>query len=615
MKLPVNVAFHPETETPLSLASRFARAMAYPSVTELVGGSAVQALARGDEDAIRTLSSWSGVSVAKLRRFAVPTSEEAGEWRLGDAVFRKEMRVAGRFRFCPRCLSDDMAYGSGRPQSRPYERASWLTRAVTACTRHGELLVEGFDAAPANDVALFAAEGWHLRCPVGAPAEETELEVDAYIERRIAGERSQSFIDRQEVHVLLMLFHYVGWLLHNHLPSFVIGGRPASVLGVRAAGYHVIAEGKEAVEYAVKEAIARHRPAANTITEFFGSLVRHLRRNADAASYAETIEMFQDLVERCVPVGPGDRFVLPVRSRRLHSVRSAANEYAMAPDRIQKILENEGIIESSSLSYRRVYFAVEEGERLLRSATESLTTAEVAAALGTNGDRVRDLIERGLLPCDEQGVKSNRPYYRVGRRTLDAFRSRLFDRAQVAIGEDGLVSLASASRRRSLTSNDIIAMIMEGKVTRVGRSDGSMALESLRVDLAELPVSVDGNHGRDDHGNEGVYLNMTEARKALATTDVTVAALVKHRVLPVEVRTNPRSRRRQLFVHRDAIDAFLKNHRSLHRIAAGWRRNIAGMKDELDQNGMSPIFETSGKIARYYRAEDLAKASLLPPNA
>jgi hypothetical protein len=34
---------------------------------------------------------------------------------------------------------------------------------------------------------------------------------------------------------------------------------------------------------------------------------------------------------------------------------------------------------------------------------------------------------------------------------------------------------------------------------------------------------------------------------------------------------------------------------------ADGEKNIAWMKDELDKNGLKPIFETSGKIARYYR--------------
>lgn len=612
MRLPVSVAFHPDVETPVSLASRLARAMAYPSVTDLLGGQSVQEVARGDEDAIKMLSSWSGVPVDQLLRFAVPTSSEAREWRLGDAVFRKEMRVAG-FRFCPRCLVEDMDIGSGRPAARPYERASWLTRGVTACTCHGELLVEAKDDAPASDVALFVAEGWHLKHRPGAPADRAELEVDSYIEGRISGHRTQSFIDRQEVHVLVMLFQFLGWFVHNRNPTFHIGGVAGETLSVRAVGFKIAAEGSKAIEAAVKQAIDVHRPAAHTIREFFGPMmVRHLRRTADVPAYAEVIALFHDLVERFTPVGAGDRFVHPIERRLLHSVRSAAVDYSMDRKRVRKILEERGIVERSKLTDRRVYFSVEHAEDVLGAATRALTTVEAAEVLGTNENRVREIIERGLLPYSECGAKGKRPYYRVALSDLDLFRERLFERA--GTDRNGLVSLDAACRRRSLTRHDIIEMIMAGKLTRIARADESMRLDRLLVDLRELPVSTDGNHGEDDYGNEGIYLNMTEVRIALSTTDATVSALVKHSVLPVEVRTNPRTRRPQPFVHRDSVDAFLENHRSLHRIASGWRRNIAWMKDELDQNDMKPIFETSGKIARYYRIEDLEKACLLPPN-
>jgi hypothetical protein len=615
MKLPVNVTFHPDSETPLSLASRLARAMGYSSVADLLGRSTVQAVARGDEDAIRMLSSWSGVAVDQLRRFAVPTSEEAGEWRLGDAVFRKEMRVAGRFRFCPRCLVEDMDKGSGRPQSRPFERASWMTRAITACTHHRELLVEAGDNAPANDVALFAAEGWHLKCQPSAPADKAELEVDAYIEGRIAGNRTQSFIDRQEVHVLLMLFQFLGSLLHNRLPSFIVGGKAASTIGGRAAGFLIAREGREMVERVVTDAIDLHRPAAQTITEFFGPMLRHLRRNAAVPAYAEIVGLFQDLVERHVPVGPGDRFILPVQRRHLHSVRSAAVDYGLDRKRVRKLLEEEGVITHSKLSDRRVYFSVADADGILGDTADNLTTVEVSALLGTHENRVRDFIERGLLVPSERGAKGERPFYRVSKAALDGFRRRLFERTSLAGEGHGLVSLTTACQRKSLTQADLLEMILDGKLTGVARADDSMTVRSLLVDLREIPVSAEGNHGEDDYGNGGVYLNMTDVRNALATTDVTVAALVKHRVLSVEARTNPRTRRPQSFVHRDTVKAFLDSHRSLHMIARGWRRNIAWMKDELDQNGMKPIFETSGKIARYYRKEDLARALLLPPNA
>lgn len=154
MKLPVNVTFHPETETPQSLASRLARAMRFPSVSALAGERGILSFVKGERGAISQLSNWSGVSKQELLRFAVPTRNDAGEWRLGDAVFRKETKAV-RFRYCPHCLTDDVENGTGRPEARAFERASWISRAVTSCTKHGNLLVEAPEEAPKNDVALF----------------------------------------------------------------------------------------------------------------------------------------------------------------------------------------------------------------------------------------------------------------------------------------------------------------------------------------------------------------------------------------------------------------------------------------------------------------------------
>ncbi|MDR6104213.1 hypothetical protein QE369_004410 [Agrobacterium larrymoorei] len=613
MKLPVSVEFHPETETPLSLASRFACAMRYPSVASLLGGEMAKSVARGDEDAIKLLSSWSGIAAGELRRFAVPISKDAGEWRLGDAVFRKEMRAAGRFRFCPLCLVDDIECPVGRPQARPYERASWLTRAVTSCTTHRQMLVEADDIAPVSDVALFVSQGWHLKCDPGASVDEAEIEVDAYIERRIAGIRSQSFIDRQEVHVLLMLFHFVGWLVHNRLPEFRIGGLLASSMGMRAVGFRIVKGGRDEIEAVVKAAIDLHRPAARTITEFFGPMVRHLRRNAKAPSYAEVIEVFQNTVERNVPVGPGDRFVTTVEQRHVHSVRSAAIEYSLDRLRVRKLMEEGGVVAQSRLLDRQVYFPASDAAYVLGGAALSMTTVDIAEALQTHEDRVRKIIELGMLPYSENGSKGNRPFYRVAISEFERFRKRLFERPPA--NSDGLVALIHACHRKSLSITDIVGMVLEGRLDRVAYADDSRSLGSILVDLAELPVSVNGTCGEADHVSAADYLNMTEVRNVLATTDATVSALVKNHVLPVEVRTNPRSRRPLAVVHRSSVDWFLDSHRSLYWIARGWRRNIAWMKDELDQNGMKPIFATTGKVARYYRTEDLVKANLLPPNA
>jgi hypothetical protein len=135
--------------------------------------------------------------------------------------------------------------------------------------------------------------------------------------------------------------------------------------------------------------------------------------------------------------------------------------------------------------------------------------------------------------------------------------------------DDSLVPLSHACSRKSLTQSDLIDMIIAGKLRRVARIDQSFEIGSLVVDLEELPHSAlpDPEDGSDPTS----YLNLREVERALSTTTVTVTALLKHGLLATEVRTNPRTRRKQTYVHRKTITAFLESHRSLHRIARGWR--------------------------------------------
>ncbi len=101
----------------------------------------------------------------------------------------------------------------------------------------------------------------------------------------------------------------------------------------------------------------------------------------------------------------------------------------------------------------------------------------------------------------------------------------------------------------------------------------------------------------------------------LSAATVTVTALPEKGVLPVEFRTNRKLKRSQPYVLKNHVEAFLNGHRSLRSLARGWGLNVVSMKEKLDRNGVAPIFETSGFIARYYQKEDLARASLLPPTS
>lgn len=217
-----------------------------------------------------------------------------------------------------------------------------------------------------------------------------------------------------------------------------------------------------------------------------------------------------------MPVGPGDHFIFPVQRRQLHSVRSATFECRLDRQRIRTLVEERGVVAPSRFSDRRVYFSVEAADEILADAVGNMTTVEVAAVLGTHDDRVRDLIDRGHIVASERGANSDRPFYRIGKADLDDFRERLFRQALIARGAHGLVSLAAAAQQGSVTQSDVIGMILDGKLANVARTDASMTLGSLLVDLQQVIASVE-RPLRDESGTP-LYLNLAEVERALSTT-------------------------------------------------------------------------------------------------
>lgn len=66
----------------------------------------------------------------------------------------------------------------------------------------------------------------------------------------------------------------------------------------------------------------------------------------------------------------------------------------------------------------------------------------------------------------------------------------------------------------------------------------------------------------------------------------------------------------QRFVHPVAVEQFLDKHISLSTMARENGKQIAGLKQTLDKEGIKPIFEPTGKIARFYRRSDVQRLGL-----
>src|SRR3546814_16583085 len=107
----------------------------------------------------------------------------------------------------------------------------------------------------------------------------------------------------------------------------------------------------------------------------------------------------QHIIET-MPVGPSDHiFSIPVEARRVHSIRSAAQEAGAHPKRLRKLLHAAGYIREADmmLSDERVTFPVAEVKDYLGRIANSMSLE--AAGHYLNAPRVQEI---GRASCRER---------------------------------------------------------------------------------------------------------------------------------------------------------------------------------------------------------------------
>ncbi|MBN8930629.1 MAG: TniQ family protein, partial [Rhizobium pusense] len=416
MALPITVEFH-ETETPLSLASRLAHANGYRSMRAFLATTDTNATAisSGHPEAMALLAHWSGVEEARLAAYAIASVTAAATWKLGHALMGRDMRPARNHRYCPKCVVDDLENGSGRPFSRPYVRATWMTRALQNCPKHSCAIKEvPVSAQEQGDFALFVAKN------VSAITEEainasvaSSVQIDPYVLARIEGIAANEFLDNFETYVAVDLCRHFGRFQKMHQIAY--DRCDLAFHSDVECGFGSASAGRNVIERIICQAIDQSKPIVYEMASFFGPLRDWLQRNHKKPEFSLVTEIFQDIAERNLPIGPNEAFVLPTRKRHLHSIRSAGLEYGMMEDRIQDLLLEANLIAPSQLTSAKIYFDASRGHAVLSEALDTMTSAEIRTALGITDDRMRAILDAGLLRRVEQPKDGVRVFSRVQR--------------------------------------------------------------------------------------------------------------------------------------------------------------------------------------------------------
>ena len=304
MTLRVTLDYHPD-ETRLSLVSRLALANGYRSMQAFLSLNAVTAAAfeAGKPEAIALLTKWSGIDPSLLSGNDIKSAGSGSNWWLGPALMNKEMRAGPYHRYCPKCVVADLREGNGRPATRPYVRINWVTRAIQTCLHHEcEIVEKPAGKWEVGDFSQFAADNVTLIEQEAAKQSTRSRNVDRYISDRVAGETSDGFLGNFEACVAHDFCRYFGAFAQSHAEETRTPDEAVAITMNRLSpietGFDIAAQGVQAIEARVADAIQRKKPLAHEIGGFFGEFRRWLRRNRQKPEFEALIKVVQSIGER-----------------------------------------------------------------------------------------------------------------------------------------------------------------------------------------------------------------------------------------------------------------------------------------------------------------------------
>jgi len=167
----------------------------------------------------------------------------------------------------------------------------------------------------------------------------------------------------------------------------------------------------------------------------------------------------------------------------------------------------------------------------------------------------------------------------------------------VKAAKAGQVNIPEAARLAFCMSEEVVRLILAGKLARKWRFASERGYMSVLIDVEEVRALV----RRPDHGG----LTGTEIKDKLSTTAKVAAALIKHGHLKTITVVNPMNRCPTVVVPAGEVERFARKYISLFALAKQQRRHFRAVKKELDAAGIEPALDP-GKIgATFYRKADL----------
>lgn len=563
--LGVTVPFN-SGESVTSFASRLAARNLRPSARSFCRDMALsfQEIVDGKVPALMRLADLGGVpfeavSGAALRRVGEKTFALGDQKLMPTAVSRSSLVV------CPLCLQEDMAVGLLPSASAIWGRLEWQFTSIRTCRVHDAALVDVTSYIGPGQTHDFAA---NLRPHLEELATRQETtdrpfsRFESYARNRLFG-----------FHQRPVWLDGVGFSAATYACS-VFGavdlfGQSVNIRSLDQnqmakasdSGFSILAGGYDTARPFLDELGASvNRKGNHGPQHILGPIHQWLAYGSRDPDTAPVADMVREHVANTMPLGP-ETFLYgkPLPSRRLHSVRSAAQQYGIEQRTLRNVLSGIGLVPTvrSGVPDKQATFDAVAHTKLLESLKASVSRKQALAHSGIPRNHFDAAVKEGLIATIARGDTFDAVY---ALADIDKFVGALLARSvPVEQATANQMSIVDATRHACCSVVSVMRSILNGELNWVGRLTNVSGYAAIVVNIEELRTRV--------RGKELSGLPLGSAAEEIGISMVAWQKVIKLERLPTRTEINPVNRCPVETIPHDALRDFGARYRSLRNLA------------------------------------------------
>lgn len=601
---------HIPGETPASYVSRLARINGLPAGRDLCRdlGISFTGLVEGDAVSVERICDLTGTPVDQfLREARIPKVRKSLYQLRGQSVVVSSF-VSSGVRVCPACVAEDISSAQGGipKQVATYGRTAWTVAHIRTCPVHDLIMIDlpGVPLTSKQDYASVVGP-WVTRGGAStANARSRQASgFEAYLLDRLEGRPTSNWLDRLPFYAAARTCEMLGSV-------FAFGrARKAKLLGsddwacAGAKGFEIFVGGPTTIADALRTLITGYDGKRATPVgpmAWFGAVYDWLEYDKSDDAYDPLRELFVRCVADNAPFNPNEKmFGAPLPYRKVHSIRSAANETGLEGVRLRKALHHAGHLRlgHEAMPDHEVIFDAVKASGLLIQISTALTIVEASSHLGIDWRRTKQLVNAGLLRTLDAGVTGGGAPF-IAQAEFEAFMFSLRTGSEtVQSSPDGACSLLYAVRRAQSCLVDVVELVRSGSLRWIGYLEGSSGLESVLLDIAEVRFKL--------RRPELAGHTRREVEQALGIPSRTVNALIQRGLLGTSVQRHPTVPRDILMVVKADFDRFRELYVRMTEVAEILGIPLRRVPSVLLARGIEPALIKAEFHATFYERADI----------